>query len=182
MTLAVGVSTAQAEDRALISAPVEVAMVPRDEEPSRPRRGRPPGTKGSQIVRVKRRLALLVMTGKRTAHLAKAFGVSDRTIRIWLADAEVQEEIRTLEQEFRQRTERQLMCAFLKSINAVEQLITGRPPKKGYGRPSLRAIKILWTALGWLPPKGAHVTVTRCNHNVAAGTPHRSHPRPLFTR
>ena len=24
-----------------------------------------------------------------------------------------------------------------KSINAVEQLITGRPPKKGYGRPSL---------------------------------------------
>src|SRR5207245_8934570 len=88
----VRMSTAQADEGPLTAAPVEMEIIPRDEEANRPRRGRPLGSKGSQIARVKRRLALLVMSGKRTAQLAKTFGVTERTIRTWLADPEVQQE------------------------------------------------------------------------------------------
>src|SRR5207245_11779180 len=114
-------------------------IVPRHEEPSRPRRGRPRGAKGSQIARVKRRLAMLVVTAKHTAQIAKAFGVSERTVRTWLGDPEVQQEIWTVEQEYRRRTERQLMRLFRKSIPAMEDIL-----KHADRRTKLRAIEMVW--------------------------------------
>ncbi len=148
------VSTAQAGRSGVTSVHVELENVPGEKERSRPRRGRPPGAKGSRIALIKRRLALLVVMAKSTHQMATTFGVTERTIRTWLADPEVRREVSTAEEELRQRTERQLMRAFRKSIIAMEKLLDGKGHGKGSTRSVLRMIELLWTALGRLPPKG----------------------------
>ena len=115
---------------------------------------------------------MLVVTAKRTAQIAKAFGVSERTIRTWLGYPEVQQEIWTVQQDYRRRTERQLMRLFRESIPAMEDIL-----KHADRRTKLRAIEMVWVSVGRLPPKGARITL--CNHNhVAMGT-HRPPPGSL---
>ena len=65
------------------------------------------------------------------------------------------------------------MRLFRKSIASMAQIL-----ENGGDKTRLRAIEMVWTSMGRLPPKGAHVTP--CNHNhLAMGTPGRRPSDPL---
>ncbi len=140
------IQTVSAEDATREIAPVELEIVPRAAE-AVGRRGRPPGSRGKQIERVKCRLAQLVVGGKRIVQIADTFDVSPKTVRNWLADPEVQREICAVEREFLRRTERRLMLLFGKSISTMARLLKGRGTRR-----QLHAVELVWIAVGRLPP------------------------------
>jgi DNA-binding CsgD family transcriptional regulator len=62
---------------------VAVTQLP-ENEARRPRLGRPRGSTGHQAERFRCQLASLVVSGKRNIEIARALGVSAKTVRLWL--------------------------------------------------------------------------------------------------
>ena len=78
-------------------------------------------------------------------------------------------------QEARKRELREMVETSEEQLQAMKKLLRAND-----GRVVLRAVEMVWIALGRLPPKGAHVTL--CNHNhLAIGNP-RCPPSGLLGR
>ncbi len=129
-------------------------VVALDGAPRRTRLGRPPGSTGSQIERNKHRLAFLVVQGKRNIEIAREFGVSSRTIRTWLNDPQVHEEIKELEADRHRSTERLLAGLFRASIRRTNKII-----RHGESKVALRAIELFWNSSGLLQKAGPETNV-----------------------
>jgi hypothetical protein len=87
---------------------------------------------------MKYQLASLVLLGKRNNQIARALGVSSKTVRLWLRHPEVQETIRELEAELHGSTERLLASLCRESIIRMRKII-----RHGEGKLALRAIELL---------------------------------------
>jgi|SRR5581483_7860458 len=108
--------------------------------------GRPRGSTGSQIQRIKHRVASLVVLGKRNTEIAQALGVCSRTIRLWLRHPDVKAEIAALEAQLRQR-EAHLMAGLVRrSVQRLRRIV-----RYGDDETALAAIELIWTASGRLP-------------------------------
>ncbi len=137
-------SAPRAKTASMSLIPVAMEIVP-PEEPASPRRGRPAGSHGSQIARVKRRLALGVVSGKRNREIANDLGVSTKTVCLWLRHPDVQMEIQELERELHRRTERHLTALFRTSVRRLGEIL-----KHGDDKAALRATELVWRAHGRL--------------------------------
>jgi hypothetical protein len=92
---------------------------------------------------------------------------------MWVQHPAVRIAIEELEAELHSVTQRRMAALFPLSVRAMTRLL-----RDDDARVVLRAVEMVWIALGRLPPKGAHVTL--CNHNhLAIGTPHCLHPGSL---
>jgi len=102
-----------------------------------------------RVQKLKRQIAFLVVMGKSNQTIARRLGITK--VRRYIAHPEVQAAIAEMELEFYERAEKYNTALFWKSLRAMDALITGKPPKKGYEKPSLKAIELLWEAHGRLP-------------------------------
>src|SRR2546425_4227249 len=101
------------------------------------------------VRQVKRTIAFLVMLGKSNRTIAKRLGI--KRLKPYLDHPEVQRAIEEMEEHLWTRAEKRYAALFFKSLDAIENLLGGKPVKKDYVRPSLRAVELVWTAHGRLP-------------------------------
>jgi hypothetical protein len=102
-----------------------------------------------RVQKLKRPIAFLVAIGKSDRAIAKRLGITK--VRRYIRHPDVQAMIAEVELAIYERKEKFNTALFWKSLDAMDHLITGKPTKKGYDRPSLRAIELLWEAPGRLP-------------------------------
>jgi hypothetical protein len=92
---------------------------------------------------------------------------------MWLQHPAVRAAIEELEAEVHRVTQRRMAALLPLSVKAMKELL-----RHDDARIVLRAVEMVWVALGRLPAKGAHVTL--CSHNhLAISTAHRPQHRSL---
>ncbi len=134
---------------------VKMKVLPPEDSLRPPRRGRPPGSTGAQIERIKYHLAFLVVSGQRNIQIAKALGVCPKTIAMWLQHPAVQEEIRELEADSHRSTQRLVAGLFRASAKRLRRMI-----RKGDDGVALQAIQLLWRTHAQLTPANEQGTVS----------------------
>src|SRR5438132_1769019 len=104
------------------------------------------------VQKVKRRIGFLIAIGASNRRIKRELGLEN--VKRYLAHPDVQQAIEEMAEHLYTRAEKRYAALFLKSLTAVEKLLDGKPMPKGYERPSLRAVELIWAAHGRLPQRG----------------------------
>ena len=99
----------------------------------------------SKYKRIKRRLAFLIVSGKRNNYIRKQLGITQITLDRFLQMPGIQESIQNMSEEIYTAAEREYQSLFIESVSKVRSLIQSKD-----GELALRSIEMLWKAHGRL--------------------------------
>jgi len=112
---------------------------------------------------VKRKLASLIVRGKRYSHIRKELGCTQKTLDFFLEHPDIQDAIQAMEQEMYGAGEREYQHLFLDTISRTRTILS-----KGSTEEALKAIEMVWKAHGRLST-GKSDGTTIYNNPMAVG-------------